>query len=226
MVGIMIFKKINLLLISALFVQNSYATDTARIETSTTVHTVTLKTWKSLRDYRVVKQNKDYSCGAASIATLLTEYYHRPTSEKEVLTLLTKVANKEGRTSFSDMKRILPDLGFRGLGIATSWEQLIKLKIPVIVYVRHRKQDHFTVISGISGKKVRLSDPSLGNRIFTRGQFKKIWETREKGLKGKMLAILPLTRENKKKFDPTFFLKPENEYLTKDQLFLKHGVFR
>lgn len=183
--------------------------DAAQLHTQTLSGSVPLQSWKQLRDARVVKQDLDYSCGAASIATVLNEYYQRPTTEAEVLKLLVKVAHNEGRASFADMETILPRLGFKGMGLATSWEQLTALKIPVIVYVRQRKEDHFTVISGISEDKVKLSDPSLGNRTLTRGQFKAIWETRaEQGLEGKMLAVLPLDKTLAQNADGSFFVTP------------------
>lgn len=187
-----------------------------------TVFNIPVKNWKSMRDNRIVKQSHDDSCGASSVATILTEYYRLPTKEKKVLTLLENVATRKGYTSFDDIRRILPDLGFRGVGLATSWEQLADLKIPVIVYVKHRKQDHFTVVNGISKKRIRLSDPSLGNQTLTRGQFKKIWETRdEKGLEGKMLAILPLDKDIAKNPDGSFFVKPSGSKLAEDLVILK-----
>ena len=96
------------------------------------------------------------------------------------------------------MKNILPSLGFKGLGLAASWKQLQNLKIPVLVYVKHREQDHFSVLSGVNDNYAKLSDPSLGKRTLTRGQFKDIWETRKKkGLEGKMLAIIPIDGDQK-----------------------------
>ncbi|MCU7937671.1 MAG: peptidase C39 bacteriocin processing [Candidatus Thiodiazotropha sp. (ex Dulcina madagascariensis)] len=178
------------------------------VHTHSIMGSIPIKTWRSIRDERVVKQDLDYSCGAASIATILTEYYQRPTTEQEVLELLLKVNGQEIRASFDDMQVILPELGFRGVGLATGWEQLTKLKIPVILYVLQRKQDHFTVVSGIDEERVRLSDPSLGNRILTRGQFRQIWETRlDEGLEGKLLAILPMDK-NAYSEDRRFLKKP------------------
>lgn len=168
-----------------------------------------VNSWKALRDQNLVKQDLDYSCGAASIATILTEHYQRPTTESEVLELLIDKAKQQDRASFADMQKILPNLGFRGIGIATSWEKLTQLKIPVLLYVKQRKQDHFTVISGITHDSVKLSDPSLGNRFLTRGQFKEIWQTRdETGFEGKMLAILPLDEKRHQKVNPDYFTKP------------------
>ena len=36
---------------------------------------IPIKSWKTLRDTRIVKQDLDYSCGAASLVTLLNEFY-------------------------------------------------------------------------------------------------------------------------------------------------------
>lgn len=79
-------------------------------------------------------------------------------------------------------------------GFAASWEQLAHLKMPVIVYVKHRKDDHFSVLRGISRNTVWLADPSLGNRTYSREQFLAMWQTRsnaDDGLTGKFLAVLP-----------------------------------
>ena len=43
----------------------------AIVITPTLAGTVAVESWKTLRDRRVVKQDLDYSCGAASLATLL-----------------------------------------------------------------------------------------------------------------------------------------------------------
>ncbi len=146
-----------------------------------------------MRDAEIVKQDLDYSCGAASLATILSEYYGSSATEEEIL----KIMDKENmRASFNDMANALEELGFRGVGYAASFEQLSKLKIPVIVYTKHRRDDHFAVLRGISSDTVWLSDPSLGNRTYSRYQFLEMWETRENSdLKGKILAIIPLSQE-------------------------------
>jgi len=49
-------------------------------------------TLKELRFRRVVKQEYDFSCGSAAIATLLTYHYNRPTPEDIVLQAMYKVS--------------------------------------------------------------------------------------------------------------------------------------
>lgn len=155
---------------------------------------VPVKSWKSLRDRQIVKQDQDYSCGAASLATLLNGFYGQKVTEEALLKAMDK---GEGRASFDDMARALTKFSFKAQGFAASWEQLAMLKIPVVVYIKVRKDDHFSVLRGISGNTVWLADPSLGNRTYSRAQFLDMWQTRDgKGrsdLAGKFLAILPAT---------------------------------
>lgn len=154
---------------------------------------VPVKNWKTLRDAQVVKQDLDYSCGAASLATLLNYFYGQDLTEEALLKAMDK---GDGRASFDDMAKALPKFGFRAQGFAASWVQLTRLKMPVIVYVKHRKNDHFSVLRGINQDTVWLADPSLGNRTYSRQQFLAMWQTRQDSenadLSGKFLAVLPM----------------------------------
>ncbi len=156
---------------------------------------VSVRSWKTLRDDRIVKQDLDYSCGAASLATLLNSFYGQNLTEEAILKAMDKGNGMgDGMASFDDMARALPQFGFRAQGFAASWEQLTRLQMPVVVYVKHRLVDHFSVLRGISGNTVWLADPSLGNRTYSREQFLAMWQTRADaadGLAGKFLAVLP-----------------------------------
>lgn len=153
---------------------------------------IPVKSWKTLRDRQIVKQDQDYSCGAASLATLLNGFYGQKLTEEQLLKAMDK---GDARASFDDMARALPKFGFRAQGFAASWEQLARLKMPVVVYIKVRKDDHFSVLRGISGNTVWLADPSLGNRTYSRAQFLDMWQTRDgkdqHELAGKFLAVLP-----------------------------------
>ena len=169
-----------------------YAQDRAHISTQSAQISVPIQSWKTLRDSRIVKQELDYSCGAASLATLLNEFYGQSVTEEA---LLKAIDNGNMRASFEDMQHALLRFGFRAVGYATSYEQLMKLKAPVVVYLKSRRDDHFSVLRGIDANTVWLSDPSLGNRTYSREQFLEMWETRKgdqdnAGLKGKILAVI------------------------------------
>lgn len=168
----------------------------ALVVTHSATFQVPVKSWKTLRDTSIVKQDLDYSCGAASLATLLNAHYGLNVTEEALLKAMDK---GDGRASFDDMMRALPQFGFKSQGFAASWEQLTRLKMPVVVYVKYRKDDHFSVLRGISGETVWLADPSLGNRTYSREQFLAMWQTREDKsdaeLEGKFLAVLPATAD-------------------------------
>ncbi|WP_269021097.1 C39 family peptidase [Neisseria meningitidis] len=153
---------------------------------------IKVQSWKARRDFNIVKQDLDFSCGAASVATLLNNFYGQTLTEEEVLKKLDK---EQMRASFEDMRRIMPDLGFEAKGYALSFEQLAQLKIPVIVYLKYRKDDHFSVLRGIDGNTVLLADPSLGHVSMSRAQFLDTWQTREGNLAGKILAVVPKKAE-------------------------------
>ncbi|HFC8283089.1 TPA: C39 family peptidase [Neisseria meningitidis] len=153
---------------------------------------IKVQSWKARRDFNIVKQDLDFSCGAASVATLLNNFYGQTLTEEEVLKKLDK---EQMRASFEDMRRIMPDLGFEAKGYALSFEQLAQLKIPVIVYLKYRKDDHFSVLRGIDGNTVLLADPSLGHVSMSRAQFLDAWQTREGNLAGKILAVVPKKAE-------------------------------
>ncbi|WP_231392238.1 C39 family peptidase [Neisseria meningitidis] len=153
---------------------------------------IKVQSWKARRDFNIVKQDLDFSCGAASVATLLNNFYGQTLTEEEVLKKLDK---EQMCASFEDMRRIMPDLGFEAKGYALSFEQLAQLKIPVIVYLKYRKDDHFSVLRGIDGNTVLLADPSLGHVSMSRAQFLDAWQTREGNLAGKILAVVPKKAE-------------------------------
>ncbi len=166
----------------------SYA-GTALVATASIKGSIQVKSWKSMRDDRVVKQNLDYSCGAASLATILHEFYGVNATEKAILDRM----EKDGAASFADLAKVANEYGFRTQGVALSFEKLRTLKIPAIAYLKYRGDDHFSVIRGIGvDGRVWLGDPSLGNRQFSAVQFKTMWQTRDEArLKGKILLIVP-----------------------------------
>lgn len=153
---------------------------------------VKVNSWKTQRDWGVVKQDFDFSCGAASLATLLNNFYGLNISEQEILIAMNK---KEMAASFYDMQVILPQMGFIAKGFALSYDDLTTIKIPVIVYLNYRKNSHFSVLTGIDDKTVRLADPNLGHITMSKQQFIKSWHTTNQETAGKILAIVPTNEE-------------------------------
>lgn len=171
--------------------------------------------WKARRDAQIVKQDEDFSCGAASLATLLNGFYGLSLTEAQILKDMNK---NDMMANFDDMARVVNHYGFKAGGVALSYEQLAKLTVPVVVYLQIRGEDHFSVLKGISATHVHLADPSLGNRIFSKAQFLTMWETRDdEKLKGKILLILPQDAKTMASV-PDYFSPPSPSSLPVDIL--------
>jgi len=183
----------------------------AYLATATLRGSLPVNTWKTLRDRRVVKQDLDYSCGAASVATILREYYRQSgITEQTIL----KAMNKDVAASFHDLSGVVKGYGLKGMGLALNFEQLKQLKMPAIAYLEYRGDAHFSVIRGISKQgRVWLGDPSWGNRRFSQQQFLAMWETRRGNeLKGKILLLLP-AKKDRPPVDTAFFSTPRKNAL-------------
>lgn len=145
--------------------------------------------WTAQRDANLVKQNLDWSCGAASLATILSSFYGREVSEADVLLAI----GKEEEASFDDLARVAPEFGFKATGLAFGPAELKRLKVPVLLYLRVRGEDHFSVLRGVSDERVWLADPSWGNRILSWSDFLEYWQTRDDPKRpGKALLVLPV----------------------------------
>jgi len=141
----------------------------------------TRHTLKELRDQYIVKQQLDYSCGAAALATLMTYYFGDKTSEQETLQRLSDVlANlseeqlaRKKRIGFSllDLKIVAQQKGYDAAGFKLTLDQLRQLVAPVIVYVHPLGYHHFAVLRGIAGDRVFLADPGRGNLRMSLARF-------------------------------------------------------
>ena len=151
-------------------------------------HPIQVQSWKQLRDQGIEKQDLDYSCGSAAVATILRAYYGFDVYEQDILTAVERIGN-DGAASFADLQQAVQSFGFKAIGIAATFDMLKTIKIPALLYLQYRDQDHFSVLRGMSDTHILLADPSWGNRTFTRHQFKQLWE--QDTLKGKALVIVP-----------------------------------
>lgn len=152
--------------------------------------------WKALRDRDIEKQDEDYSCGSAAVATILRSFYHQQVTEKDILAHVIKMG-EDGTASFADLEQAVAHYDFKAIGLHVSFAQLKQLKIPALVYLQYREKDHFSVVRGIADDgRVRLGDPSWGNRTFSSYQFKQMWLTSQQGTQGKVLLLIPQKDKN------------------------------
>lgn len=128
---------------------------------------------------RVVPQQYDFSCGSASVATLLTFHYQRPTTEAEVFEWMIRAGDAEQiqQHGFSmlDMKRYLDHRGLDSDGFRISLEDFIRIGVPAITMVDTAGYRHFVVVKGIDSQHVLVGDPAAGTLVVPREHFESLW---------------------------------------------------
>lgn len=129
---------------------------------------------------RMVKQNYDYSCGSAALATLLNYAIGEELTEKQVITGLLRYGDKEAiitRRAFSllDMKRFVEVLGYKGAGYKATLDDLKSLDRPCIIPVTVFDYRHFVVFKGITQGHVFVADPYWGNTSYPLAEFEAHW---------------------------------------------------
>jgi len=140
------------------------------------VHITSLK---EARFKRVVKQEYDFSCGSAALATLLSFHYEMPVSETEVFTEMFKVGDQQRieKYGFSllDMKQYLDHHNLRADGFRVGLDRLSELGVPAIGLIETQGYKHFVVIKGVKQGRVLVGDPARGTRTIPYEEFVSIW---------------------------------------------------
>ncbi len=146
---------------------------------SLSVHVISIQERKFLA---TVRQQYDYSCGSAAVATLLTYQFHDPVGEAAIFKAMWNHGNqaKIQREGFSmlDMKEYLDTRGYVANGYRAGLDRLAQAHIPAIALISEKGYAHFVVIKGVGPGRVLLGDPASGTRVVTRTEFEKNWHVR------------------------------------------------
>jgi predicted double-glycine peptidase len=142
---------------------------------------------KAARFRTTVRQQYDFSCGSAAIATLLTYHYGHPVTEQQVFAAMFAQGDQARirREGFSllDMKSYLAQQGFIADGYQLPLEKLNEARYPAIVLLSENGYHHFVVVKGLEGGRVLLGDPAGGTRAVSRAAFDANWQ-------GKLLFVI------------------------------------
>ncbi|MCU0123368.1 C39 family peptidase [Pseudomonas vlassakiae] len=127
----------------------------------------------------LVQQKTDFSCGAASLATILRQAYWLDVDEHQVIEGMLAHANQDlVRTqgfSMLDMKKYVESLGMRARGYKVAPDTLNSIRIPVVVLMDIRGYKHFVVMQKVDRGWVYIGDPVLGHKRFKLDDFVKGW---------------------------------------------------
>jgi len=137
---------------------------------------------KEARFRTTVRQQYDFSCGSAALATLLTHHYGTQVSEQSVFEAMYAQGDQQKiqREGFSllDMKRYLRDQGYQADGFELPLDKLVESGLPAIVLIAEKNYHHFVVVKGMRNGRVLIGDPSTGARALSRETFESVWVNR------------------------------------------------
>lgn len=174
-----------------------------------------IASWRELKSRNVLMQQQEYTCGAASLATLLKFSFDGRITEQQVLeAALAKLSKEELKDrqenglSMEDLANGASRLGYAAAVLEVKYEKLRAIAMPVIVRLEKDDFKHFVVFRGELGDRVFLADPLRGNVRKAVCRFLEEWD-------GKILAVVH--RGQKPRGDgplaiePWAVVTPENE---------------
>ena len=184
-----------------------------------------VKSWLELRNQNVVLQQRDYSCGAAALATLIRYHWGDPATEtqllREVVRMLTHEEMKEriqNGLALTDLRRVAVRIGYLATIGRLDFEKLRESKVPLIVGIVVDDFDHFVVYRGTDGYYVYLADPIRGNVRTPIPKFLKRWQ------KNLALVVVKRGEAEKVKTSPLIVQPDEIFHGELNRLYLRDRV--
>lgn len=142
-------------------------------------YSVAVISWRDIPFRTVVRQQYDYSCGSAAVATLLRHHYGLSVNEGDVFQSMYAVGDQariqDVGFSMLDMKRYLEERGFAADGLRLSLDRLASLDVPAIALITRDGYRHFVVVKGVSESEVLVGDPTFGLQTYSRADFEAVW---------------------------------------------------
>lgn len=134
----------------------------------------------------LVRQTTPESCGPASLATVLTYYLGRPTSNDEMMDLSETRGSGSGA---ENLEKASEATGFRAIPASMTLAQVdhhLQIKgAPLIVLWKH-PAGHWVVVVGRRNGDLLVSNPNHGNDRMTESEFCRLWG----GKSGEVLSIM------------------------------------
>ena len=143
----------------------------------------TVQNWKAIRHKNIVMQQREYTCGAAVLATMIRYYWKEDVSEYMLLQDLDEMMSQEdiadrlvNGLTITDLRQLAVKNGFLATIGRLSFKQLTESKIPLIVALKTNEYMHFVIFRGFDNPWVYLADPARGNIRVPAAQFTQEWQ--------------------------------------------------
>ncbi|NND98154.1 MAG: hypothetical protein HKN47_12575 [Pirellulaceae bacterium] len=151
-----------------------------------------VESWRERKTKHVVMQQRDYSCGAAALATLLRYYWGHNVNENMVLGVIENMLtdeellerSSEGLT-MADLESAAVKMGYKASVGEIKFSKLVESKVPVILVINLGGVNHFVVLRDIVGNCAFLADPLRGNTRVSTTTLQRTW------VKNAILVVAP-----------------------------------
>lgn len=139
---------------------------------------------KEIRTSGVILQQRDFSCGAAALATVLNKFWDdKAATETNLLIAIATTLSraeleeriKNGLT-LTDLKRVCDRFGYTTVLGKLTVDKLAESKVPLIVGITVNDYDHFVVVRGADKQYVYLADPAVGRMRVPIEEFAQQWQ--------------------------------------------------
>ncbi len=129
-----------------------------------------IRSLKEIQMNEIKKQTLDYSCGAASLALLLKNYFEDIHDEQTILSdIVFRLSKQEMKQcmikgfSMLDLKKTAQRLGYIANGVILPQKAVTALKGPVIILLKKSENNHFVVLKGAAQGHAFIADPTRGH---------------------------------------------------------------
>lgn len=141
-----------------------------------------VRPWVALRDSGIVKQRLEFSCGMASLATVLNRSYGRSLGEPELILEFVAKQSAERKKRIETVGFSLRDLQQAAAmhkvtckGYKMTLQGLRDTKGPVLLHLVIKGQRHFCVLGALGERDILLLDPARGRVRLPLDRFMKEW---------------------------------------------------
>ncbi|TNB54832.1 cysteine peptidase family C39 domain-containing protein [Campylobacter helveticus] len=150
-----------------------------------------VKSYQEIKNEKVVRQNYEESCGAASLATLINTLDDNNLTELDLLKAMSGQQLYTDMVSFADLNDAVKKLGFQSKSYKIDRKILESImSVPILVKIEDDPRfPHFVVIINHKGNYLQIFDPSYGEYISSKREFYSVWDRYNKG--GFALIINP-----------------------------------
>ncbi|WP_270976138.1 cysteine peptidase family C39 domain-containing protein [Campylobacter helveticus] len=150
-----------------------------------------VKSYQEIKNEKVIRQNYEESCGAASLATLINILDDSNLTELDLLKAMSGQQLYTDMVSFADLNDAVKKLGFQSKSYKIDRKILESIiSVPILVKIEDDPRfPHFVVIINHKGNYLQIFDPSYGKYISSKREFYSVWDRYKKG--GFALIINP-----------------------------------